>query len=29
MADNEARIKAVANPGVRYYPYVEPETDAG
>ncbi len=29
MADNAARIARLRNPGVIYYPYVEPSTDAG
>jgi deoxyribodipyrimidine photo-lyase len=29
MADNRARIAALKNPGVLYFPYVEPSADAG
>ncbi len=29
MADNSARITRLRNPGVFYYPYVEPTPDAG
>lgn len=29
MADNAARIAALRNPGIGYYPYVEPRIDAG
>ena len=29
MADNSARIASLRNPGILYYPYVEPTPDAG